>query len=181
MFHRQRCRRSIKLSSVDVQSSWPVAHWPLDRWYSVRLICRGNPIIPATPIPCLLHHAHVLVTQAFSSCPPPLDPPFLRLTAQAPFSNAPDQACIVLLAPYNICGFVGTWRTSPEAEFFDEIQTKVLRVLLLAIHSHLHRFLFLQLTQPLTVSRGQLLYTVKRKEENLKENHSPFPTVSEML
>jgi hypothetical protein len=36
----------------------------------------------------------------------------------------------------------------PEAEFFDEIQTKVLRVFLLAIHSHLYsfvlRFLFLQ-------------------------------------
>jgi hypothetical protein len=36
----------------------------------------------------------------------------------------------------------------PEAEFLDEIQTKVLRVFLLAIHSHLYsfalRFLFLQ-------------------------------------
>jgi hypothetical protein len=36
----------------------------------------------------------------------------------------------------------------PEAEFLDEIQTKVLRVSLLAIHSHLYsfgfRFLFLQ-------------------------------------
>ncbi len=36
----------------------------------------------------------------------------------------------------------------PEAEFFDEIQTKVLKVFLFAIHSHLYsfalRFLFLQ-------------------------------------
>jgi hypothetical protein len=36
----------------------------------------------------------------------------------------------------------------PEAEFFDEIQTKVLRVFLLDIHSHLYsfalKFLFLQ-------------------------------------
>ncbi len=51
---------------------------------------------------------------------------------------------------------------SPEAEFLDEIQTKVLRVFLLAIHSHLYSFalrfiflqthatssLFLQTTQP---------------------------------
>ncbi len=28
--------------------------------------------------------------------------------------------------------------------------------------------------QPLTVSRVQLLYTVKEKGENLKENHNPF-------
>jgi hypothetical protein len=37
---------------------------------------------------------------------------------------------------------------NPEAEFVDEIQTKVLRVFLLAFHSHLYsftlRFLFLQ-------------------------------------
>jgi hypothetical protein len=32
----------------------------------------------------------------------------------------------------------------PEAEFLDEIQTKVLKVLLLAIDSHLYRFIFLQ-------------------------------------
>jgi hypothetical protein len=32
-----------------------------------------------------------------------------------------------------------TWRAEdPEAEFLDEIQTKVLRVFLLAIHSHLY-------------------------------------------
>ncbi len=42
----------------------------------------------------------------------------------------------------------------PEAEFLDEIQTKVLRVFLLAIYSQLHSFAlrFLFLTQPLTVS-----------------------------
>jgi hypothetical protein len=44
-----------------------------------------------------------------------------------------------------------------EAECLDEIKTKVLRVFLLAIHSHLYsfalRFLYLQTnTQPLTVS-----------------------------
>jgi hypothetical protein len=48
----------------------------------------------------------------------------------------------------------------PEAEFLDEIQTKVLRVFLLDIHIHLYsfalKFLFLQ-TQPLRVS-------VKEKE-----------------
>jgi hypothetical protein len=45
---------------------------------------------------------------------------------------------------------------STEAEFLDKIQTKVLRVFLLVIHSHLCsfslKFLFLQLTQALTVS-----------------------------
>ena len=56
---------------------------------------------------------------------------------------------------------------SPEAEFLEEIQTKVLRVFLLASHSNLCslelRFKFLKLTQPLTVSTVQLLYTVKEK------------------
>jgi hypothetical protein len=51
-----------------------------------------------------------------------------------------------------------------EAEFLDEIQKKVF---LLAIHGPLYsfalRFLILQLTQPLTVSTVQLLYTVKEK------------------
>jgi hypothetical protein len=52
----------------------------------------------------------------------------------------------------------------PEAEFLDEIQTKVLRVFLFAIHSNLYSFAyFFKLTQPLTVSRVQLLYTVKEK------------------
>jgi hypothetical protein len=40
------------------------------------------------------------------------------------------------------------FRTLPEAEFLDKIQTKVLRIFLLAIHSHLYsfalRFAFLQ-------------------------------------
>jgi len=53
---------------------------------------------------------------------------------------------------------------SPEDEFLDVIGTKVLRVFLLATHSHLYsftlRFLFLQLMQPRTVSTVQLLYTL---------------------
>ncbi len=62
----------------------------------------------------------------------------------------------------------------PEAEFLDEIHTKVLRVFLLAILSHLYSFSCLEkLTQPLTVSRVQLLYI--GKEKNLIENHTPFP------
>ncbi len=51
----------------------------------------------------------------------------------------------------------------------DEIQTKVLKVFLIAIHSHLYSFAwdfyFFKLTQPLTVS-------VKRKEENMVEIHT---------
>ncbi len=49
----------------------------------------------------------------------------------------------------------------------DEIQTKVLRVFLLAIHSHLYSFAldlyFFKLTQPLTGSTVHLLYMVKEK------------------
>ncbi len=65
-------------------------------------------------------------------------------------------------------------------QILDKIQTKVLRVFLLAIHSHLYsfalRFLFLKLTQPLTVSTVHLLYTTlpRRKEKNLIENNAHF-------
>jgi hypothetical protein len=59
----------------------------------------------------------------------------------------------------------------------DEIQTKVLRVFLLAIHSHLYsfalRFLFFKLTQPLMISIVQLLYTVK--EKGGKPDRKPYP------
>jgi hypothetical protein len=67
----------------------------------------------------------------------------------------------------------------PEAEFLDEIQTKVLRVF--AIYSYLYsfalRFLFLETHATLRISTVKLLYTIKRKEENLIENHTPFPRV----
>ncbi len=70
----------------------------------------------------------------------------------------------------------------PDDEFLDEIQTKVFRVFILAIHSHLYsfalRFLFLKIhAKPLTVSRGQFLYTVKAKGGKLIENHITFPMV----
>ncbi len=67
-----------------------------------------------------------------------------------------------------------------EAEFLDEIRTKVLKVFLLAIHSPLYsfalRFLFLQThaTSYSFYSSVQLLYIVK-KGGNLIENHTPFP------
>ncbi len=72
--------------------------------------------------------------------------------------------------------------TPPEAEFLGEIQTKVLRVFLLGIHSHVSTALswdlyFFKLTQLLIVSRVQLLYSVKEKEGTLIENHTPFPMV----
>jgi hypothetical protein len=67
----------------------------------------------------------------------------------------------------------------PEAEFLDEIQTKVLRVFLLAIHSYLYsfalRFLFHQ-THATSYSfccSVNVLYTVKEK----RENHTPFNMV----
>jgi hypothetical protein len=65
------------------------------------------------------------------------------------------------------------------AEFLEEIQTKVLKVFLLAIHSHLYsfplRFLFFKLTQPLTVSTVQLLYTVKEKGGKPDRKPCPLP------
>jgi hypothetical protein len=81
----------------------------------------------------------------------------------------------------------------PEAEFLDEIDTKVPRVFFLAIHTYLYsfalRFLFLQThttsyvylqTHATSISTVQLLFTVKEKGGNLKENHTPFPMVSEI-
>jgi hypothetical protein len=69
----------------------------------------------------------------------------------------------------------------PEAEFLDEIQTKVLRVFLLAIQSHLNSsalvFLFLQTHATSYSFYSAFLYTVRRKEENLIETHTPFPLV----
>jgi hypothetical protein len=56
-----------------------------------------------------------------------------------------------------------------EAEFLDEIQTNVMRVFILAIHSHLYsfalRFQFFKLTQPPTVSTA---VTVHCKGERRK-------------
>ncbi len=70
---------------------------------------------------------------------------------------------------------------STEVEFLDKIQTKVLRVVLLAIHSQLYRFalrfLFFKLTQPLTISTVQLLYIVKEKGGNPDRKTYPFPMV----
>jgi hypothetical protein len=75
--------------------------------------------------------------------------------------------------------------TQTVAEVLDEIQTKVLRVFLLAIHSHLHsfalRWLFLRThttSYVLRISTAQLLSNVKKKEGNLEENHTPFPKKS---
>ncbi len=65
----------------------------------------------------------------------------------------------------------------PEAEFLGEIQTNVLTVFLLAIHNLLYSFdisIFFKLTQPLTVSTVQLLYSVRCKEERRKPDRKPY-------
>jgi hypothetical protein len=58
--------------------------------------------------------------------------------------------------------------SGPEAKFLDEIQTKFLRVFLLAIHSHLYSFalgfLLLQTHATSYSFFSSLLYTVKKKE-----------------
>jgi len=58
----------------------------------------------------------------------------------------------------------------PEAKFLDEIQTKVLRVFLLAIHSHLYRFVlrFLFLQTHATSSGFYSSVTVHCKRERRK-------------
>ncbi len=66
-----------------------------------------------------------------------------------------------------------------EAEFFDEIQTKVFEVFLLAIHRHVYRFAlrfyFFKLTQPFTVFTVQLLYSVKEKGGKSDRKQYPLP------
>jgi hypothetical protein len=68
---------------------------------------------------------------------------------------------------------------SSEVEFLDEIQTKVLKVFLLAIHSHLYnfalRFILLQThATSLTISTSQLLYC-NVKEKGGKPDRKPNP------
>ncbi len=74
------------------------------------------------------------------------------------------QQCSVIFIHYldvHFCTVNGRGGGGQEAEFLDEIQTKVLRVYLRAMQSHFYtfalRFYFLKLTQPLTVSTVQLL------------------------
>jgi hypothetical protein len=67
--------------------------------------------------------------------------------------------------------------STPEAEFLDEIQTKVLRVFLLAIHSHLYcfalRFKFLQTHS--TSYNFYLSVIVHCKENGGKPDRKPYP------
>ncbi len=67
-----------------------------------------------------------------------------------------------------------------EAEFLVKIQTKVLRVFLLPIQSHLYifalRFLFLE-----THATSYSFYSaLKCTLENMIENHTPFPMIEEI-
>jgi hypothetical protein len=67
----------------------------------------------------------------------------------------------------------------PEVEFLDILHTKVLRVFLLAIRSHLFsfawRFLFLQTHATSYSFCSVLLYTVKEKGGKPdRENHTPL-------
>ncbi len=66
----------------------------------------------------------------------------------------------------------------PEAEFLDEIQTKVLRIsslLFIVTFTALPLdFCFFKLTQSLTVSTVQLLYAVKEKEGKPVNKIYPF-------
>jgi hypothetical protein len=78
-------------------------------------------------------------------------------------------------ALYTVCTLV----IHTEAEYLDEIQTKVFRVFLLAIHSQLYsfalRFLFLQTlaTSYSFYSSVTVLYTIKEKGGN--SDRKPYP------
>jgi hypothetical protein len=66
-----------------------------------------------------------------------------------------------------------------EAEFLVEIQTKIIRVFLLAIHSHLYsfasRFNFFKLMQPLTVSASVIVHCEGQKRKpDRKTYHLPY-------
>jgi hypothetical protein len=64
-----------------------------------------------------------------------------------------------------------------EAKLLDEIQKKVLRIFLLAIHGHLYsfalRFLFLKIMQPLTYFYSS--FTVHCKGDKRKTDRKPYP------
>ncbi len=66
---------------------------------------------------------------------------------------------------------------SSEAEFLDETQTKVLGVFLLAIHSHIYSFLFLQThaTSYSFYSSVTILYTVNETGGKPEKKTIPLP------
>jgi hypothetical protein len=79
-----------------------------------------------------------------------------KISWHFPFKNGSSKLCSVIQSlqdRYSLGNTVALWfvdknHACPEAEFLDEIQTKVFRVFLLAIFSHLYsfavRFLFFQ-------------------------------------
>jgi hypothetical protein len=65
-----------------------------------------------------------------------------------------------------------------EAEFLDEMHTKVFRVSLLAIHGHLYSFALIFIFLQTHATYYSFYCTLqRRKEESLKEDHTPFPLV----
>jgi hypothetical protein len=64
--------------------------------------------------------------------------------------------------------------TNPEAEFLEEIQTKVLRVFHLVIHSHLYTLHLCLEISISSKSRNLLQFLYRRKEEKLIKNSLPM-------
>ncbi len=86
----------------------------------------------------------------------------------------------IYMTAWNVQGEISVqFYSKTEAEFLEEIHSKVLRVFLLAIHSHSIAlpwdFCFFKLTQPLTVSQLQLLYNVKEKAGKSDRKPNPIP------
>jgi hypothetical protein len=73
----------------------------------------------------------------------------------------------------------GPWFNCPEAEFLDEIQTKVLRVFLLAITVSSTAlpwdFCFFRLTQPLTVFYSSVTVHCKGERRKIWKKRKPYP------
>jgi hypothetical protein len=71
-----------------------------------------------------------------------------RLPLNVPALLLPDtpviQGNVLSVLPLAMSGLQGGTFAGPEAEFLDGIQTKVLRVFLLAIHSFALRYIFLK-------------------------------------
>jgi hypothetical protein len=85
--------------------------------------------------------------------------------------------CIQALSPPTLTYL---YFPSPEAEFLDEIQTKVSRVSLFAFYSHLYSLeisISSYSRNLLRISTVQLLYSVKEKRGKADRNPYPLPYV----
>ncbi len=75
----------------------------------------------------------------------------------------------------NLCGWQQQLGPSPEAEFLDEIQTRVLRLFLLAIHWHLYSFALRFLFLPTPATSYSFYSSVTVHFKGGKPDRKPYP------